>query len=161
MNNDLISRSALIKWIDDSVSQFGGTYSADMMNMWGLFKDYLINNVRPVEVPENAVNCVLTMCGECSYNKTGCSDCEIIQKIGKALEQMDCCPVYSDNEVKQPCLQSPCIVPKKGKWINKVDDVGFVSYVCSECGFELELEECSDSYYCPNCGADMREADNE
>ena len=49
MNNDLISRSALIKWIDDSVSQYGGTYSTDMMNMWGLFKDYLINNVPAVE----------------------------------------------------------------------------------------------------------------
>lgn len=49
MNNDLISRSALIKWIDDSVSQFGGTYSTDMLNMWGLFKDYLINKAPTVE----------------------------------------------------------------------------------------------------------------
>ena len=50
MNNDLISRSALIKWIDDSVSEYYGTYSTDMMNMWGLFKDYLINNVPTVEL---------------------------------------------------------------------------------------------------------------
>lgn len=49
MNNDLISRSALIKWIDDSVSQYYGTYSTDMLNMWGLFKDYLINNAPTVE----------------------------------------------------------------------------------------------------------------
>lgn len=49
MDNDLISREALIKWIDDSVSQFGGTYSTDMLNMWGLFKDYLINNAPTVE----------------------------------------------------------------------------------------------------------------
>lgn len=48
MNNDLISREALIKWIDDSVSQFGRTYSTDMLNMWGLFKDYLINNAPTV-----------------------------------------------------------------------------------------------------------------
>ena len=52
MNNDLISRSALIKWIDDSVSQFGGTYSTDILNMWGLFKDYLINNAPTVEETE-------------------------------------------------------------------------------------------------------------
>lgn len=47
--------------------------------------------------------------------------------------------------------------PKKGEWIKKVDNVGFVSYICSECGFELELEDCSDSYYCVNCGAKMNE----
>lgn len=49
----------------------------------------------------------------------------------------------------------------KGEWIKKVDNVGFVSYICSECGFELELEDCSDSYYCSNCGADMRVTDND
>lgn len=48
-----------------------------------------------------------------------------------------------------------------GKGIKKMDHVGFVSYICSECGDELELEDCSDSYYCANCGAEMREADND
>lgn len=48
-----------------------------------------------------------------------------------------------------------------GKWIKKVDDVGFVSYICNKCGFELELEDCSDSYYCTICGAKMKEAENE
>lgn len=51
--------------------------------------------------------------------------------------------------------------PKKGEWIKKIDYVGFVSYICSECGDELELEDCSDSYYCANCGAKMREANTE
>ena len=46
---DLISREALIKWIDDSVSQYGNTYSTDMLNMWGLFKNYLINYAPTVE----------------------------------------------------------------------------------------------------------------
>lgn len=49
MNNDLISREALIKWIDDSISQYGHTYSTDMLNMWELFKDYLINHAPTVE----------------------------------------------------------------------------------------------------------------
>lgn len=48
-----------------------------------------------------------------------------------------------------------------GEWIKKVDDVGFVSYICNKCGFELELEDCSDSYYCTICGAKMKEAENE
>ena len=94
-------------------------------------------------MPENAVNCVLTMFGKCSYNKTGCSDCEIKEKIRKALE----------NE------------PKKGKWIDHSDETilfGGVTYTppftCSECG-KTALNE--PWWYCPNCGADMREADNE
>ena len=44
-------------------------------------------NAPVVEVPENAVNCVLTMFGECSYNETGCHDCEIKDKIRKALSK--------------------------------------------------------------------------
>lgn len=79
-------------------------------------------------------NCVLTLFGDCSYQETGCSDCKIKQKIREALK----------NERPQ------------GEWIKKVDEVGFISYICSNCGFELELEDCSDSYYCTICGADMR-----
>mgnify|MGYP003308976743 CR=1 FL=1 len=32
-------------------------------------------------------NCILTNFGKCSYNKTGCSDCEIKNKIRKALNE--------------------------------------------------------------------------
>lgn len=46
---DLLSREALIKWIDDSVSKYGHIYSTDTLNMWGLFKDYLINFAPTVE----------------------------------------------------------------------------------------------------------------
>ena len=49
----------------------------------------------------------------------------------------------------------------RGKWIRKVDKVGFVSYVCSECDAEIEVEDCSDDKFCFNCGAIMREDDNE
>ena len=49
----------------------------------------------------------------------------------------------------------------QGKWIKKVDDVGFISYICSNCGFELELEDCSDSHYCTICGADMEVIKND
>lgn len=45
----------------------------------------------------------------------------------------------------------------QGEWIKKVDDVNFVSYICNKCGYELELEDCSDTYFCPICGADMRD----
>lgn len=48
----------------------------------------------------------------------------------------------------------------QGKWIRKVDGVGFVSYICSECGAEIEVEDSSDDKFCFNCGADMR-SDND
>ncbi len=44
----------------------------------------------------------------------------------------------------------------QGKWVKIVDGTGFVSHVCSECGAEIELEDCSDDKFCFNCGADMK-----
>ena len=46
-----------------------------------------IANAPTVEVPEYSINCVLTMFGKCSYNKTGCGDCEIKDKIREALNE--------------------------------------------------------------------------
>ena len=92
-----------------------------------------------------------------------CSDkyVEAIDLAIKALEQMDSCPVFSDNEVKQPCLQSPCIGPKKGKWIlrhyTSKSGSFFNLFECSECGKEYSFKY----DFCPICGADMREADND
>ena len=55
--------------------------------------------------------------------------------------------------------------PKKGKWIDHSDETilfGGVTYTppftCSECG-KTALNE--PWWYCPNCGADMREADDD
>ena len=45
---------------------------------------------------------------------------------------------------------------KKGKWIDReVYDAD--RWKCSECGRTEQYKE----NYCPNCGADMREAENE
>ena len=93
-----------------------------------------------IEVPENAVNCVLTMFGKCSYNKTGCSDCEIKEKIRKALE----------NE------------PKKGEWIKVNPEIrGYTDFFrCSTCLAIIQLgrlTKACDYIFCPYCSADMRE----
>lgn len=55
-----------------------------------------IDNAPTVEIPENEVNCVLTMFGKCSYNETGCSDCEIKDKIRKALNERPQCECGAD-----------------------------------------------------------------
>lgn len=38
-----------------------------------------------IEALQDAQNCVLTLFGDCSYDETGCGDCEIKQTIYKAL----------------------------------------------------------------------------
>lgn len=86
--SDLISREALKKALHDRYAHWGelSKYKISMSSMFETLNN-LINNAPTVEVPENAVNCVLTMFGECSYNETGCHDCEIKNKIRKALSQ--------------------------------------------------------------------------
>lgn len=51
--------------------------------------------------------------------------------------------------------------PQQGKWIRKVDEVGFVSHICSKCGAEIEVEDCSDDKFCFNCGAEMKKGGKE
>ena len=75
-NDDIISRSALKKALE--VTQYN-----DIDDLTRT--ERLIDNAEAVEVPEDTVNCVLTMFGKCSYNETGCSDCEVKDKIRKAL----------------------------------------------------------------------------
>ena len=44
----------------------------------------------------------------------------------------------------------------QGEWIRKVDDVGFISHICSKCGVENEVEDPIDDKFCFNCGAKMK-----
>ena len=81
----------------------------------------------------NQDNCILTMFGECSYNETGCSDCKIIQKIGKALENK----------------------PKKGEW-KYTTHYGRRYRVCPFCTTEREDDHSTGWNFCCYCGADLR-----
>lgn len=45
---DVISRQSVLEWIQQSLSEYGNTYTTDMLNMWGLFEDW-IKNALPVE----------------------------------------------------------------------------------------------------------------
>ena len=44
----------------------------------------------------------------------------------------------------------------QGEWIKKVDDVGFISHICSNCGSEIEVEDPCDDKFCYSCGAKMK-----
>ena len=55
--------------------------------------------------------------------------------------------------------------PKRGRWVEEEDVFGDTTYVCSVCGEPWTLIEGTPAengmYYCPNCGARMREEDHE
>lgn len=58
-------------------------------------------------------------------------------------------------------LPSAQTMRKKGRWKRRLVDSGFnADWHCSECGWETAIEEHGYNY-CPNCGADMREGQNE
>lgn len=62
---------------------------------------------------------------------------------------------------KEVCEQRLyCPARPQGEWIRKVDEAGFISYVCSECGAEIEVEDPKDDKFCFNCGAEMRGEEN-
>lgn len=48
----------------------------------------------------------------------------------------------------------------QGEWIKKVDEAGFISHICSECGAEIEVEDPKDDKFCFNCGAKMKGGEN-
>lgn len=62
------------------------------------------------------------------------------------------------NMIRDAIKALPSAQPQRmnGKWIDVTKTGGAELWKCSECG-ELELE---DSYFCPNCGADMRGEQN-
>lgn len=49
----------------------------------------------------------------------------------------------------------------QGEWIKKVDDVGFISHICSNCGSEIEVEDPCDDKFCYSCGAKMKGGEEE
>ena len=52
---------------------------------------------------------------------------------------------------------------KKGKWIEAYDPFNRISGRCSVCGWEAHLyeDDVVGMNYCPNCGAELREASHE
>lgn len=57
---------------------------------------------------------------------------------------------------------------KRGKWIYGEDEYGIDGYHCDKCGFFVPwdyahkfINYIEDYKFCPGCGADMREVDDE
>ena len=58
------------------------------------------------------------------------------------------------------------IEPKHGKWIGEADgyadgELIYDTWYCSNCDYVVDDDEPPTWNYCPNCGARMRDTDNE
>ena len=70
----------------------------------------------------------------------------------------ECALILVDNlfiTTKQRNLLRRAIEPQKGKWIDGFCNI--CDCACKSDGWGREIE----TNFCPNCGADMREADND
>jgi len=73
--------------------------------------------------------------------------------VDMALDTIDHVPEWVYDILLNSLDKVPSAEPrKKGKWIDKSDDIDGAWNYCSVCG-----EQAIDLYdFCPNCGADMR-----
>lgn len=67
-------------------------------------------------------------------------------------------------QFKKLC-ELPSVQPRKGKWIEHDDDWANVYYECSVCKEPFVLIDGTPTEnlynFCPNCGADMREGEQD
>ena len=79
MSEDAISRQAVLDRIEESVAKYGNQYTADMLNMWGLFTQF-INEMPSVHAEpktghweKNGKSCICSECGSFALKvETGC-----------------------------------------------------------------------------------------
>jgi rubrerythrin len=60
-------------------------------------------------------------------------------------------------EAMTELMMLPSAQPRRGKWAGKGDSEGFGIFVCGTCGKVAMIK----SDFCPNCGADMREEEQD
>lgn len=69
-----------------------------------------------------------------------------------------CTDTDADREYVCECIDNiPTIEPKRGKWIEMPHCLGLMAYKCNLCKGYMGYK----SNFCPNCGAQMKGADDE
>ena len=133
MNNDLISRSALKKAITEA------TYNFEQIPIRVDEVQEIIDNA-PTVIPEEMKTLI---------DKT----IEILPQLTDAIVE-NLPTIIDDMDICQECEYRQAARPH-GKWIDGYCNICEHSCPCDGWGREIETN------FCPSCGADMREADNE
>lgn len=135
--DDAISRQAVLDRIRESIETYHNQYTTDMLNMWGLFTQFIkeMPSVRPQE-PIDAIS---------------------REAVIEWLKAKDIIKLSSQEETARKELKAlPPVTPQKyGHWIWNFDK-GYCK--CSECGIGMGHKEFD---YCPNCGAKMQESEED
>ena len=96
-------------------------------------------------------------------------DADALEKEGWSLHRTIRVDKNTSEYQTKPLKQVPTIEPerKKGKWNTYYhSDIDF-SYSCNQCGYSAPYQMIGGKVFqkkwnfCPNCGADMREVNNE
>ena len=89
-----INVDKLLKLIEDSLSEYSGVYSSDMLNMWGLFTHIL--NEQPTEHVIEIVRC-----GDCRYNDLAGKDSVnvLCRKFYGSWQADDYCSYWEKKDV--------------------------------------------------------------
>ena len=111
-------------------------------------KNDLISRQEAIDVEglDEQIRC--EMCRNPMHTNRGCDgNCKYDEKLYERIMQI----------LGERIKPSPSVEPrKKGKWL--LIDAGYYDYVkCSQCGETLVWGK----NFCPNCGADMREGEEE
>lgn len=102
-----------------------------------------------MEMPENCIECPLR-------KGTVCDAFQLIQPY-----------TFKDDERAAFCPMTEVPEPKTGTWIGEGDgysddEIVYDTWYCSECDWCIgEDDQDALPNFCPNCGADMRGADDE
>ena len=90
----------------------------------------------------------------------------VVMWFGRSEEQ------YPSSYIKKRIMEIPAADRPKGEWIDSTEQTWTPSIKCSNCGAMFHevatdliekygLSVADDWNFCPNCGADMRGADDE
>lgn len=103
-----------------------------------------------------------------SHDRTT-DDCISRQAAVELIERMKSFHQDAD-DIAEMIANMPSAQPerKRGKWIYGEDEYGIDGYHCDKCGFFVLwdyahkfINYIEDYNFCPGCGADMREVDDE